>query len=330
MELLSDQSESNRQFRLWVKAMVKGSTEVANGWVIEGEGVAFNNYGHGAHGKVENQIMLGVDPSTRSGVVKIVQPDVLQRDLGKLTAIGRDRRGKHVLLRQGSLQKNGMSRRVQEDFAHLTGLRPVDVTVAGERSERTWFAVADLSTSGKTIVKQTAAFANACASARSKAGGGAEAKPELAGYRLGLDEKGRVKKVTVTGGTKEVVELQGYVWASLKKLVGKTLTKPSKGGYVVDGMIETARLLIEIKTGVSAQDVYGAVGQLHLYPSLVDLPPDLDKVLLVPDSPLMRPQMAAALASRDIGVFFYNVDDSGKRPKITFAMQFLDLCRRTK
>ncbi|MER9273485.1 hypothetical protein [Mesorhizobium sp. M0643] len=68
----------------------------------------------------------------------------------------------------------------------------------------------------------------------------------------------------------------------------------------VVSMIEQAKALIEIKTGVSAHDIYEAVGQLTLYPSLIKLPDDLEPVLLVPDRPSLRPQIAAALRSSGI------------------------------
>jgi hypothetical protein len=94
--------------------------------------------------------------------------------------------------------------------------------------------------------------------------------------------------VTITGGTKDVIDLQGYVWAALKKLIGSSLTNPMKDGYGVDIVIEKAGLLIEIKTGVSAHDIYEAVGQLTLYPSLIKLPQGLRRILLVPGQPSLK------------------------------------------
>ncbi|ESY01375.1 hypothetical protein [Mesorhizobium sp. LNJC405B00] len=327
IELLTDQAETDRLFRDWADALIKGSAEHDKGWVIEGTGVVFANNRHGRPGAIENQVVLGIDSSLGTWVVKIVQPDVAQQDKGKLTAIGRNEQGRPFLLRQGWLKKNPISREVRGDFAELSGLEAVPVRARGQLSSREWYVVADISSKG-TIPEKTAAFTNACSRARSKAGGGTSKSAEPETYRYGLDEQGRTKEVTITGGTKEVEDMQGYVWAELKRLIGKPLTKPTKHGYAVDAMIERAKALIEIKTGVSAHDIYEAVGQLTLYPSLIKLPDDLEPVLLVPDRPSLRPQIAAALEAQGIEVHLYSIGSVGRTPTITFSPKFLRRCRR--
>ena len=324
IELLTDQHQSDRLFDHWAATLVDGSSVIERGWAIEGSGVTFSNYGDGPPGRIRNSVMLGLDTSLGNGVVKIVRPAVAQADKGKLTAIGRDDRGHALVLRQGWLKPNPLSREIRRDFAALTGLTPV-LTTPGRRTPRDWYQVADLDMPAARIVDQTAAFATACARARSKAGGAAPA-PVRDEYRLGLDEKGRTRKVTITGGTREVVELQGYVHKALKRRIGKDMTKPTRNGFAADAMIETARLLIEIKTGVSAHDVYEAAGQLALYPSLLNLPAGLSPILLIPDDPPLRPQLAAALASEGIEVFFYSVGELGKKPEIGFSRKFLKRC----
>lgn len=328
IRLLEDQAESDRLFRRWVDALVDGSTEYEAGWVIEGTGIAFTNDRHGRPGTIENKVLLGIDTSVGKGVVTIVQPEVSKGDKGKLTAIGRNKQGSHLLLRQGWLKANPISREIRKDFAHLTGLTPVAVTTSDKPSSRDWYVVADLSATKGEVLKATTSFAIACSLGRSKAGGGTAKPAENDAYRIGLDEKGRTKQVAITGGTKDVEEMQGHVWAELKKLIGSALTKPANHGYAVDAMIESANLLIEIKTGVSAQDVYEAVGQLALYPSLIKLPAGLKPVLLAPDRPLLRPQMAAALEAEGIAVYFYSIGRMGKEPTITFSPEFLKRCQR--
>lgn len=322
IELLTDQGESDRLYRDWAKALIKGSTENDRGWVIDGTGVIFAPNRRGQRGPIDNQVVLGLDSSLGTWVVKIVRPDVEQQDRGKLTAFGRNEQGQPLLLRQGWLQKNPISRTVREDFAELSGLSEVPVMTRGQASSRKWYVVADLS-SASTIPQATAAFVNACSMARSMAGGGAllSAAPET--YRFGLDEQGRTKKVTITGGTKEVEDMQGHVWAQLKRLVGKSLTKPTNSGYTVDAMIEPAKALVEIKTGVFAHDIYEAVGQLALYPSLIKLPDGLEPIILIPDRPSLRPQMAAALDARRIKVYFYSIGRVGEKPAITFSNTFI-------
>ncbi|RJF84720.1 hypothetical protein D3877_09510 [Azospirillum cavernae] len=327
IELLNDQHQSDHAFRRWVNALLKESTKAESGWVIEGTGVVFSNYGHGEPDTIEDQVMLGVDASLNNGVVKLVKPDTAKQDKGKLTVIGRDDAGRYVLLREGWLKPNSLSEEVREEFQALSGLTPVPVLAGGKVSKRQWYVVAYIDADSATLVKQTVAFAVGCTQARTKAGGGQNKKPsDDEPYSLGLDEKGLIKKVTTKGVTKEVEALQGYVWEALKKILGPALIKPGKSGYEADAVLLDAKLLIEIKTGVAAHNIYEAVGQLMLYPSLITLPNDLRKIILVPAKPDLRPSMAAALAKAQIEVHRYLVGREGKAPKIAFTEAFIKRC----
>lgn len=330
IHLLTEQDEADRAFRQWADAIVAGSLPIKGGWRVEGTGVAFSNYGHGAPGTIENEVMLGTDQGVRDGVVKIVCPKVSQTDKGKLTVIGRSDAGRLVLLREGWLKANRISDVVRPKFKVLSGLKPKPVSVSGRLSDRDWYIVADLDANGADIVAQTVSFVHACARARAKTSvQGPPAQQEGPPYRLGLDEKGRIKKVKVTGSTREVEDLQGYVWTELKRQLGDAFQKPSRKGYAADGMVVMANLLIEIKTGVSPRDIYEAVGQLALYPSLIALPAGLDPILLVPEVPPLRPQLAAALDAVKVEVQFYSVGRVGAEPSITFPATFLTRCRHT-
>lgn len=329
IELLNDQKECDRQFRKWVDALLDASTKIARGWVINGTGVVFSNYGRGNTHDIEDQVMLGFDASLKNGIVKLVKPDTSQKDLGKATGIGREN-GQYILLRQGRLKANHISDEIIKEFRTLSGLNPVPLSVEGKISEREWYVVARLDADPSTIAKQTVAFTVGCTQARTKAGKTPDEKyKEAVGeepFKLGLDEKGRVTKVTTIGGTKEVEALQGYVSEALKEIMKDKLQKPKKRRYEVDALIATAKLLIEIKTGVAAHNIYEAVGQLTLYPSLISLPADLRKILLLPDEPNLAPPMAAALEAAQIGVYFYSVGREGEVPKIAFSDAFLELC----
>jgi len=330
IHLLTEQDEADRAFRRWGDAMLAGSLPIDRGWRVEGTGVAFSNYGHGAPGTIENEVMLGTDQGVRDGVVKIVCPNVSQTDKGKLTVIGRSDAGRLVLLREGWLKANRISDVVRPKFKMLSGLDPELVSVGGRVSNRDWYIVADLDADEANTVAQTVSFVHACARARAKTGvKKTPAEQEDPPYRLGLDEKGCIKKVKVTGGTREVEDLQGYVWKELKRQLGDAFQKPGRKGYAADGMVVAANLLIEIKTGVSPRDVYEAVGQLALYPSLIALPAGLNPVLLVPEMPPLRPQLAAALDAIKVEVQFYSVGRVGADPSITFPATFLTRCRHT-
>lgn len=329
VELLDDQKEATAGWRRWVDALLRTGKATEYGWIVEGAGIVFSNYGHAEAGEVGDQVMLGVDPEFGSGIVKIVRPVVSGGAKRKLTLIGRDDRGRLKLLREGRLHKNALSRLVRDDFATLSGLTETPVSVGGHRSDRHWYVVADLDEDDAGIVAQTVRFANACTRARARAGGGKVREPSNS-PSYGMDEKGGIMTVTRKGGTAEVVRLQGHVFEQLKRKVGPTLRKPSKDAFCVDGMIEPANLLIEIKTGVSPHDIYEAVGQLQLYPSLVGLPSDVSRLLLVPDEPPIKPNMSAALQDADVEVFTYTVAHGRKAPRITFPAALLARCRQRR
>ena len=339
IQLVTSQAEADAAFHRWTEALLAGSTRSGYGWIIEGRNVVFSNYGHGAPGALDNEVMLGADPAYANGAVKIVHPDTAQRDKGKLTAIGRDAAGRRLLLRQGWLKRNNLSREVREDFADLTGLTPVAVNVAGVPSERQWFVVADLDAEPTAMLAQTGDFALACIRARNLAGGGSDegavdpegddAPPHSAGETataLAMDETGKIITVTRTAATTEVCALQGYVYQALKAILGGALTKPTKSGFAVDGVIAPAGLLLEIKTGVSPHDVYEAVGQLALYPALIGLDKGLASVLLIPEDPPLKPALAASLAGALVEIYTYDVTPDSTPPKITFSKAFLDRC----
>jgi hypothetical protein len=335
VEIVTSQHECNQAFRAWTDALTGHSTLTDFGWIINGSGVAFTNYGHGAHGEITTQLMLGFDPDTGYSIVKIVQPKAARGDKGPITVLGRQSSGRLLLLREGRLTGSPLSRLVvDEDFAELSGLIEVPLVVAGNRSERHWYVVAELDATPSEIVAQTAAFAIACTRARNSAGGG---KPRLVDKdedtgrpTYGLDEKGGVTKHKRGGGIIEVTQMQGYVYKALKKILGRVLRKRKRNGYCVDGMIEPANVLIEIKTGTSAHCVYEGVGQLRLYPKLIGLVSNPTPVLLIPDNRPLRPAMVAALDAENITVFTYTIDDRAKKPLITFTNDLIQRCRTAR
>lgn len=332
MDIVTSQPACDAAFRLWADIMTRNARLVEGGWIIEGKGVFFTNYGHGEPATVEDQIMLGVDPDTGNSTVKIVRPKAHRKDKGPDTVLAIDDTGRQFLLRAGSLTKNRVSGFIKDDFAALTGLNHVPLFVDGLQSNDHWFIVADLGATPAEIVRQAADFSNACSRARTRAGGGRSAEDledeNSSRPTYGMDERGRITKRTTIGGTTEVCELQGFVYRALKKSVGEELRKPKRNGYCVDGMIEPANLLVEIKTGTSAHCIYEAVGQLLLYPGLIGIEGRPEKALLIPDQRPLKPVMAAALDSAGISVFTYNIDDSRKKPRITFPDALIARCKR--
>ncbi len=333
MEIVSDQRACDAAFRQWADTLIANSRLTDDGWVIEGKGVLFTNYGHGERGKIKDEVMLGYDPDTDRSTVKIVRPKAARHDKGPATVLATGDDGRRYLLREGRLTPNRISGAefIIDTFAELTGLTEVPIMIDGARSKRQWFVVADLGASPREIVEQAADFSIACLRARVLTGGIRESEPqdqddeERPSY--GLDEKGRITTRTRPGGTVEVRELQGYVHKALKKIVGEALRKPKRKGYCVDGMVEGSNLLIEVKTSTSAHSIYEGVGQLNLYPSLIGIKGQPERALLIPDRRPLKPVMVAALDAANISVFTYSIDDRGKKPRITFPDALIERCR---
>lgn len=170
MEIIRVQHECDAAFRQWADTLTANARFTGDSWVIEGKGVVFTNYGHGDPGEITNQLMLGVDPDTGNSTVKIVNPNAARLDKGPVTVLAKDQTGSHYLLREGRLQRNHISRLIVDDFADLTGLSEVPLTIEGRKSARRWYVVADLSAPANKIVAQAAEFSIACARARTLAG----------------------------------------------------------------------------------------------------------------------------------------------------------------
>tara|TARA_R110001606_G_scaffold137327_5_gene275229 strand:+ start:1325 stop:2338 length:1014 start_codon:yes stop_codon:yes gene_type:complete len=333
MDIVNIQSECDSAFRQWADTLIANSRLTDDGWVIEGKGVIFTNYGHGNYGEVKDQVMLGYDPSTGRSTVKVVRPKAARSDKGPATVLATDVAGRRYLLREGRLTPNKISGTnfIIDTFAKLTGLAEVPLMIDGAQSKRQWFVVADLDASPREIVEKAADFSIACLRARVLTGGFAEVKSQVPDdeqtFTYGLDERGRITTYSRPGGTVEVRELQGYVHEALKKIVGNSLKKPKRKGYCVDGMVECANLLIEIKTSTSASSIYEGVGQLNLYPSLIGIKGDPERALLIPDRQPIKLIMASALDAAGISVFTYNIEDSGKKLRITFPDALIARCR---
>lgn len=331
LDIVVSQVACDAAFRQWADIMTGNARVVEGGWMIEGKSVLFTNYGQGEPGTIEDQIMLGVDAETGNSTVKIVRPKAHRKDKGPDTVLATDDTGRQFLLRAGSLRKNRVSGFIKDDFAKFTGLTHIPLMIDGVQSGDHWYEVADLGATPAEVLRKAADFSNACSRARMRAGGGKPVEDQEDGSAsrptYGMDEKGRITKRTTRGGTTEVRELQGYVHKALKKIVGGVLRKPQRNGYCVDGMIEPANLLLEIKTGTSAHCIYEAVGQLQLYPSLIGIEGGPEKALLIPDHRPLKPVMAAALDAANISIFTYNIDDSSRKPRITFPDALIERCR---
>ncbi|MNR94500.1 hypothetical protein D3C72_255850 [compost metagenome] len=227
-------------------------------------------------------------------------------DANGLSAIARDVSGRRVLIRQGWLRGRPEVR--GEQFRRLTGLTPVEVTGGTTPTVREWYMVADLDKAPGEIAASTADFVLRCMDARAAAKAGtdvpAPSSPPLA---AGEETGGTFTRKAITQPEAEVHRIHGEVWLRLQDFLkppGPGLSKlRHQAGYEVDGVIAGAegRILLEIKTGRSAADVYEGVGQLMLYSSMLGLQ-DHRKVLLL----AFEPSATLVEATRSCGVELYS------------------------
>jgi hypothetical protein len=96
-----------------------------------------------------------------------------------------------------------------------------------------------------------------------------------------------------------------------------------EAGYEIDGVVYTGMgpLLLEIKTGSSASDVYEGVGQLTLYAEMMNIA-TCRRVLLLP----FQPASALRAALEACGIHVHTFDADADLQTITFPKEFLDLC----
>lgn len=282
-----------------------------------------------ANGLIETE--LGHDPSGKRWLVSINETSE-PGNPNSLTGIAVDASGRAYLLRQGHLKGGGFREEITAtQFRARTGMEPVDIESSPSGIKRDWFLVASLNEPAELIRAMTAEFVRACSVARSKT---VMASPgRSSGYRLGADEKGGTYVIGAVGPRDEkvVIRKQGLVWLALQQSLLShdiVIEKPGHSlGYEVDAAFARpgrAPLLIEIKTGARAADIHTGVGQLHLYPALIDGLDEHERVLLLPYLP--DDDLVRSVEKLGIIVATYDPGSDPDGEEIEFSAHFLKLC----
>ena len=115
--------------------------------------------------------------------------------------------------------------------------------------------------------------------------------------------------------------------SALLREAGASVDKPRHAkGYEVDAELVKAKrlLLIEIKSGASAAEVYGGLGQLQLYRKLPPRIEHHEPVLLLPR--LTASALADAVRPCGVMLVTYAVRAKGEQLAVTFSEAFYETC----
>lgn len=268
--------------------------------------------------------------SSMEAAVQLNQPGTVESE-NPGTTLAIDATKRRYIIRQGMLTGNPPSNRIdQSEFKRRTGLTPATVVVGGKPAKKEWHVVACLDgPSGTAIRESTAEFVRRCWNARTFGRQAADDQTRLANL-FGNAERGGWYDIDPARTPMRVLRVQGYVYESLEKVLSGSdiaIYKPRHAAnYEVDGTIDapSGPILLEIKTGVSAADVYCGVGQLNLYPLVL---PDLARharILLLPGRPTKY--LADALESCGIELHHYALARGKRRATAIFSAEFLQRC----
>lgn len=321
-------------FDRWRAAMLDGARREGGLWVQSSDRFVLRNQPDQKSQALGARTALGVDPTGKYWAVQINEADT-PGDANVTSAIALDDDGRPYLLRQGRLNPatRGEPPVLYAEFRRLTGLTPATVTNGNTNIERDWYVVTELDVPNEVIRANTARFVDACMIARSK-GKGVGTPADLAIIaELGAQDE--------TGGTyllgaqpardaKTVRKWQGEVWTAMAKLLRAeefSVEKPRPAGrYEVDAEIVrgTCRLLVEIKTGAAAADVYTGLGQLMIYAKLLPRLASYRPVLLLPALP--APPLVKAIEAWGVELCTFSCVERKGVIETTFSPAFLALC----
>jgi hypothetical protein len=329
--LLVDATDIKAAFSIWRSALTEQADWRGDSWWLPEERIVVGNRNDRTTPQLGEFVVLGTDPTGANVTVQLNEPQQYGNE-NPLSGVVRDAEGRLHLVRQGVLHKNAQSERVDGQlFSERTGLSPVDVRIGAAKAKRSWFVVTALDLPNAYIRRNIGAFVDLCSLARLVAEA-KEAKQDEERFDelFGKDEVGGETTGDPTLNKNHRRRIQGEVWLALQILLtadGRELLKPRHArGYEVDGEIATSsgKLLIEIKTGTRASDVYAGVGQLLLYPTLLPRLKAHRRILLLPGSP--TEPLAEALRNCGIELHGYNFAIVGKKVQVDFSERFLKRC----
>lgn len=334
LTMSSDPRIVGQAFDTWRAALLEKGVRDGALWRLPEQRIVFRNQPDARSERLGARTSLGTDPAGNYWALQINEADT-PGDANVTAGVATDERGDIFLIRQGRLNSPFAGRPpiLEDEFRRLTGLVPTPVRngdTSGKRRE--WHVVTRLDVETDEIRDATGRFVDFCALARLHYAETEGRLPDTGPMEdVGRDEnaEGYTVGAQEASEPREVRRLQGEVWQALAvrlRAAGVMIDKPRHAaGYEVDAVVAApgGALLVEIKTGNTAADVYGGMGQLRLYPRLL---PKLGKhalVLLLPALP--QPALVKAIGECGVSLHTYRLSKTAKG-KVEFDADFLRLC----
>lgn len=330
LTLLDDLPALDKAWKRWIGALATGSRPygLKRRWLLA-ESVMYLQSPADKRGDAVD-VSLGIRTTGEPWTVEINAPKAAA-DANGTASVARDASGALFLIRQGRLRANKDSNGdiLEDKFRNLSGLTPVIVAGGETPKDRKWFVVAALDADDAEIRRQTGEFVHACALARSRSLGATAALQPMPAMFAGPESGGKfTRKAAAARPSMEYWKGHGEVSLALTarlEPMNLLLHRPRHdAGYEVDGVVDapSGPVLIEIKRGVSASDVYEGVGQLMLYPEMLGLK-EHRRVLLLPATPSLT--LVDAARKCGIAVHSYDFREDGDTVTVEFAADFMKL-----
>lgn len=321
-------------FNTWRAALLKDARRDGDLWVHATERFVFRNQADRKSVQLGARTALGIDPTGDRWAVQINEA-ATPGDLNVTSAIAVDQNGRPYLLRQGRLNPPTPDKEpiLYAEFARLTGWTPTPVTNGDTKIKRDWYIVSPLDVPADEIRERTARFVDGCVTARSGGkGSGTPADLTILAELSAADESGGTYETGAQAARdpKVVRKWQGEVWTAMAKLLRGydfNVEKPRPARrYEVDAEVvsDKLKLLVEIKSGATAADVYSGLGQLLLYAKLLPRLAEHKPVLLLPALP--HPLLADAVAACGIMLCTFDCQEIDGVIVTNFSDAFLQVC----
>lgn len=321
-------------FQKWRGALLDGAVREKQLWRQPAERFVFTNQANLDSIELSKRTALGIDPTGNTWAVQINEAET-PGNINVAAAVATDSNSRTFILRQGRLNANRESPEpiLYDEFRRLSGLVPADVTNGDTDIPREWYVVTALDGNNVEIRQKTADFVDACVMVRTRGRGVGNPEDLQRSIDLAAGEE--------TGGSytrgakpaseeKDIKRRQGEVWQQMAKRLrqaGATVEKVRHAdGYEIDAEIVKGRrrLLVEIKTSVTPQDIYSGLGQLMLYAKLFPRLAKHAPVLLLPEIP--GKALADAVAECGVLICTFEADFEATPIEITFSPNFLRRC----